>query len=166
VGRGPPRPPRARRARRQYQTLGFEEALAKFECDPPSAVDALFKFPDRLWDAVKTGKPSLIEWHPIVTRTRSAARTASPRKREYVGVKVTNWGKRLPRGSRMFFHGDPALTTDGFALAIGHPVPATVMRSTCPAGEVMTAEQIAAPASTPTRSCSGSGTSSRPSSTR
>lgn len=126
----------------QYQLLGFEEALAKFECDPPSAVDALFKFPDRLWDAVKKGKPSLIEWHPIVTSYEVGGPDGKPRKRQYVGVKVTNWGKRLPRGSRMFFHGDPALTTDGFALAIAHPVPATVM-TYVPASEVMTAEQIA-----------------------
>jgi hypothetical protein len=65
---------------RQYQTLGFEEALAKFECDPPSAVDALFKFPDRLWDAVKTGKPSLIEWHPIVTSYEVGGPDGKPRR--------------------------------------------------------------------------------------
>jgi hypothetical protein len=80
VGRGPPGHRVPVELAAQYQTLGFEEALAKFECDPPSAVDALFKFPDRLWDAVKTGKPSLIEWHPITTSYEVGGPDGKPRR--------------------------------------------------------------------------------------
>lgn len=123
-----------------YQ-LDYEEAKARYECDPPAAVDALIKAPDRLWAAVAKGKPPLIEWEPIVTRRTVQRPDGELVEREFAGVRITKIGK-IPKGTRMFFHGDPAYSSDAFALCFGHGVPATVMRR-LPAHEVLSPVQLA-----------------------
>lgn len=120
-------------------TLDFEEALAKYEAQPPLARSALIKDPDRVWAAVRKGRRPLIEWEPIVTRRMAIDGDGNELEREFAAVKLTHL-QPLAKGSKLFMHGDPARTSDGFGLAIGHGVPATVMVHV-PAAEVMSHAQ-------------------------
>lgn len=120
--------------------LDFEEALAKYECSPPAAKDALIKQPERLWQAVQRGRQPLIEWEPV-TITRSVVDgDGQDTDRRFAAIKLTRLGK-LPKGAKLFLHGDPARTSDAFAIGIGHGVPATVIAHV-PAIEVLTQAQI------------------------
>lgn len=122
--------------------LDFEEALAKYECQPPLAKDALIKDPDKVLAAVQKGRAQLIEWEPTENRRSVVDGGGEEVERVYAGVKITKLG-RLPKGAKLFFHGDPARSSDAFALCFGHGVPATIMLHV-PAGEVLTAEQLQA----------------------
>jgi hypothetical protein len=122
-------------------TLDFEEALAKYCCQPPLAKDALIKDGDRVRAAVQTGRRPLIEWEPVVTRRSGVDKDQNDVARQFSAVKLTRLGKPA-KGTKLFMHGDPARTTDAFALGIGHGVPATIVVYV-PAGEVLTAEQLA-----------------------
>jgi hypothetical protein len=62
--------------------------------------------------------------------------------RRYAAVKLTRLGP-LPKGTRLFWHGDPAYRNDAFALALGHAVPATIV-TRVPAIEVLGPETIRA----------------------
>lgn len=111
----------------------FEEALSRYCCEPPMAREAFFRFPEHLKSAVNSGRAPLIEWEPIlIDRTDGD----SGETRKYVGIRLTRLGK-LPPGCRLYSHGDPGLVNDSFALAIGHAVPATIVRRV-PAVEVLT----------------------------
>lgn len=123
-------------------TLDFEEALAKYECQPPLAKDALIKEPQRVWDAVRKGRKPLIEWEPIENTRDVVDGAGNEVTRTYAGVKLTKMG-RLPKGARLFFHGDPARSSDAFALGFAHGVEKTVSLHV-PAGEVLTAAQLQA----------------------
>lgn len=114
----------------------FEESLSRYCCEPPAARDAFFRFPQRISDAIDAGRKPLIEWEPIVIARDDVDGT----HRKYRGVRLTKLGK-LPKGSKLYFHGDPGLVNDSFALAIGHAVPATVL-VTVPAGEVLDAQGL------------------------
>lgn len=114
----------------------FEEAKSRYCCDPPMARDAFFRFPDRLQDAVDPGRQPLLDWEPTVIVRNDDGNGP----REYRGVKITRLGK-LPRGAKLYGHGDPGLVNDSFALAIGHAAPATVMRTVL-AGEVLSTDQL------------------------
>lgn len=121
--------------------LDFEGALAMYECQPPLAADALIKDPDAVRRAVEEGRAPLIEWEPVVNhRTSIDPETGEEVPREFAGIKLTKLG-RLAKGAKLFMHGDPARTSDAFALAIGHGVPEelTVM---VPASEVLTPAQM------------------------
>lgn len=120
----------------------FEEALGRYCCEPPMAREAFFRFPQHLWDAV-TGRAPAVEWEPsIISRERGDGSTQRLR-----GVNLTKLGK-LPKGTKLYTHGDPGLTNDSFALALGYAVPATIM-VTVPASEVLNALQIEQRAITP-----------------
>jgi hypothetical protein len=121
--------------------LDFEAALARYECDPPSARDAFIRFPERLDDAVASGRSPLVEWEPVVTRRTVSGPDGRPLTRRYSGVKLTKLGK-VKRGTRIFAHGDPGLKHDSFSLCLGHGVPATIMVHV-PASEVLTGRTLA-----------------------
>jgi hypothetical protein len=121
--------------------LDFEEARAKYMAMPPLAKDALIKDPDRVWAAVQQGRAPLIEWEPTITRRTVVDGEGNERVREFAAVKLTKLGA-LPKRTKVFFHGDPARSSDGFALGFAHGVPATI-ELWVPAGEVLTAEQMA-----------------------
>ena len=123
-------------------TLDFEEALAKYECQPPLAKDALIKEPQRVFDAVRKGRAPLIEWEPVENSRDVVDGAGNEVTRTFAGVKITKLGK-LPKGARLFFHGDPARSSDAFALCFGHGVEKTISLHV-PAGEVLTADQLAA----------------------
>lgn len=113
-----------------------DEAKARYECDPPLARDAFIREPQRLWDAVATGKAPVVEWEPTVTTMEVPNPDGhGTLKRKFRSVKITKMG-RVPKGTRMFFHGDPGVSSDSFALALGHGVPATIVTHV-PAGEVL-----------------------------
>lgn len=116
----------------------FDDSRARYECMPPAAVDALIKEPQRLWDAVQRGRAPLIEWEATVTRRE----VAGGEVREYAAVRILKM-RPLPTGARLYVHGDPARSSDGFGLGFAHGVPATVM-TYVPAAEVMTARKIRA----------------------
>jgi hypothetical protein len=116
--------------------LDYEAAIARYECDPPSARDAFFRFPDRLDDALASGRAPLVEWEPVVTRRTVSGPDGRPITRRYSGVKLTKLGK-VRRGTRIFAHGDPGLKHDSFSLCLGHGVPATIIVH-MPVGEVLT----------------------------
>lgn len=120
--------------------LDFEEALAKYECQPPLAKDALIKDPARVTGAVRTGRAPLIEWEPVENSRDVVDGAGNEVTRIFAGVKITKLG-RLPKGTRLFFHGDPARSSDAFALCFGHGSEKTVQLHV-PAGEVLTAEQM------------------------
>lgn len=120
--------------------LDFEEALAKYEAQPPLARDALIKDPDRVWAAVQKGRQPLIQWEPRVTKRDTIDGDGNVIPREFAAVKLTRLGKLPPR-AKLFMHGDPARTSDGFGLAIGHGAPATILVQV-PAGEVLTRAQL------------------------
>jgi hypothetical protein len=110
----------------------FEEALSRYCCEPPMAREAFFRFPQHLRDAVKPRKQPLIEWErTLIDRTDGESGETRP----YVGVRLLRCGK-LPPGTKLYAHGDPGLVNDSFAFAVGHPVPATVIRR-MPASEVL-----------------------------
>lgn len=113
----------------------FEEALGRYCCEPPMAREAFFRFPQHLWEAVTDSRPA-IEWEPtVITRERGDGS-----RRRLRGVKLTKVGK-LPEGTKLYVHGDPGLTNDSFALALGYAVPATIM-TTVPASEVLSAGEL------------------------
>lgn len=114
----------------------YEEALARFECKPPKARDALIKRPERLWQAVQKGRRPLIEWQPRVTIREVPDGDGGFLRRKFAAVELTRLGK-VAKGTRLFMHGDPARSSDAFAVALGHGVPATIMLHV-PAGEVLT----------------------------
>jgi hypothetical protein len=120
--------------------LDYEAAVARYECDPPAARDAFFRFPDRLDDALAVGRSPLVEWEPIVTRRTVSGPDGRPITRRFSGVKLTKLGK-VKRGTRIFAHGDPGLKHDSFALSLGHGVPATIMVHK-PANEVMVGKDL------------------------
>lgn len=110
----------------------FEEALSRYCCEPPMAREAFFRFPQHLHEAVREGRPPLIEWEPCaIERTDGESGETRP----YVGVRLTRLGE-LPKTARLYVHGDPGLVNDSFALAVAHAVPATVVRR-MPASEVL-----------------------------
>jgi hypothetical protein len=49
--------------------------------------------------------------------------------------------RELPKGTKLYVHGDPGLTNDSYALALGYATPATIM-TTVPAGEVLDRGQL------------------------
>jgi HNH endonuclease len=111
----------------------FEEALGRYCCEPPMAREAFFRYPQHLWDAVvKDAKPA-IEWEPTVIPRELGDGTTKLLR----GVNITGI-RELPEGTKLYGHGDPGLTSDSFALALGYAVPATIM-VTVPAGEVLDA---------------------------
>lgn len=112
--------------------LDFQEAMGRFECKPPAAKEALIRFPERLWQAVQD-RPPLLDWEPTVT-TRTVATPTGERQRRFRSVRITRMGK-LPKGTRLFFHGDPGVSNDSFALGLCHGVPATIIVRV-PASEV------------------------------
>ena len=117
-------------------TADYEEAKARYECDPPLARDAFFREPDRLWDAVAVGKAPVVEWEPTTTTMEVVSPDGEGTiRREFRSVKLTKLGK-LAKGTRLFFHGDPGVSNDSFALALGHGVPATIIE-VVRAGDVM-----------------------------
>jgi len=116
----------------------FEEALSRYCCEPPMAREAFFRYPQHLRDAIKIGKAPLIEWEQtIIPRTDGD----SGEERGYIGVRLTRLGE-LSADAKLYAHGDPGLVNDSFALAIAHPVAATVIRR-MPASEVLPAHQLA-----------------------
>lgn len=121
--------------------LDFEEALARYECKPPAARDAFFKYPTRLDDAVAAGKDPMIEWEPGELRRTVPGADGESITRLFRTVRITKM-RRAPKGAKFYAHGDPGLKHDSFALAIAHGVPATVMMRV-PAGEVLDAQQMA-----------------------
>jgi hypothetical protein len=113
-----------------------EGALGRYCCEPPMAREAFFRYPDRLWSAVEPGRAPLFEWEPtLVTREE-----ADGEHRSYRAVKLTKF-RELPKGIKLFAHGDPGLVNDSFSLAFGYPVPATIM-SKAVAREVLYPHQI------------------------
>lgn len=60
--------------------------------------------------------------------------------RKLRGVRITKM-RELPKGLKLYLHGDPGLTNYSFALALGYAVPATIM-TTVPAGEVLDEAQL------------------------
>jgi hypothetical protein len=113
----------------------FEDALGRYCCEPPMAREAFFRFPQHLWEAVTDSDPA-IEWEPVVIpRERSDGEV-----RKLRGVRITRT-RELPEGTKLYLHGDPGLTNDSFALALGYAVPATIM-VTVPAGESLDAAQL------------------------
>lgn len=113
----------------------FEEALGRYCCQPPKAREAFFRFPEHLWEAVTDREPA-IEWEPVVIpRERGDGEI-----RKLRGVKITKM-RELPKGTKLYVHGDPGLSNDSFALALGYAVPATIM-VTVPASEVLDAAQL------------------------
>jgi hypothetical protein len=128
--------------------LDFEEALARYECQPPAARDAFFRFPDRLEAAVRIGRKPLVEWEPVVSRRRVSGPEGEEAVREYAAIKVTRLGS-LPKGTKVFAHGDPGLVNDSFALCLAHGVPATI-EVKLPAGEVMDSVDLEARRLAPT----------------
>jgi hypothetical protein len=113
----------------------FEEALGRYCCDPPKAREAFFRFPHHLWEAV-TDREAAIEWEPTVIPRERGDGTM----RRLRGVRITRM-RKLPKGTKLYVHGDPGLSSDSFALALGYAVPATIM-VTVPAGEVLDAAQL------------------------
>ena len=113
----------------------FEESLGKYCCDPPKAREAFFRYPQHLWDAVTTRAPA-IEWEPTTVRRERGDGTV----RLLRGVRITATHP-LPKGTKLYVHGDPGLSNDSYALALGYAVPATIM-VTVPAGEVLDAAQL------------------------
>jgi hypothetical protein len=117
------------------------EARAKYMAMPPLAKDALIKDAERVYAAVQKGRRPLIEWEPIVTRRTVVDGDDNESVREFAAIKLTRCGA-LPKGTKLFFHGDPARSSDGFALGFAHAAPATV-EVWVPATEVLTARQMA-----------------------
>jgi hypothetical protein len=113
----------------------FEEALGKYCCQPPKAREAFFRYPHHLWDAVKDRAPA-IEWEPTIIPREQGDGTI----RNLRGVRITET-RDLPPGTKLYMHGDPGLSNDSFALAIGYAVPATIM-VTLPAAEVLDAPML------------------------
>lgn len=114
----------------------FEEALSRYCCEPPLARDAFFRFPQRIHDAVVKDRAPAIEWEPVVITREQGDGSV----RQFRGVKLTHT-RALPEGTKLYGHGDPGLTDDSFALALGYASPATVMM-TLPAAEVLDAKQL------------------------
>jgi hypothetical protein len=113
-----------------------EGALGRYCCLPPMAREAFFRYPDRLEDSVDKGRKPLFEWEPtVITRTESDGEV-----RQYRGVKLTSF-RDLPKGIRLFAHGDPGLVNDSFTLAVGYPIPATIVVKVL-AGEVLEPFQL------------------------
>lgn len=109
----------------------FQEAQARYECQPPLATEALIRYPEHLDQAVTPGRPALIEYASTVSVRHVIDDdpddpTVQKRiRREYVGVDITAM-RPLPdraRGARIYFHGDPGLVNDSFALVVGHGEP-------------------------------------------
>ena len=115
--------------------LDFEEALSRYCCRPPLAREAFFRFPERLWEAVEKGRAPAIEWEPTVVSREQGDGSV----RKLRGVRITKMTD-LPPGVKLYLHGDPGLTTDSFALAVGYAAPATIM-VTVPACEVFDESQ-------------------------
>lgn len=115
----------------------FEEALGRYCCEPPKAREAFFRYPQHLWEAV-TDREAAIEWEPtIIPRERGDGS-----QRKLRGVRITKTSE-LPSGTKLYVHGDPGLSNDSYALALGYAVPATIM-VTVPAGEVLNQAQLTA----------------------
>jgi hypothetical protein len=114
----------------------FEEALGRYCCEPPMAREAFFRFPQHLWEAVVRGAEPAIEWEPSIIPREQGDGTI----RRLRGVKLTKL-RELPKGTKLYSHGDPGLSNDSFALALGYAVPATIM-VTVPASEVLDAGQL------------------------
>ena len=113
----------------------YESALGTYCCQPPKAREAFFRYPQHLWEAVTARQPA-IEWEPIVIPREQGDGTV----RKLRGVQITTM-RELPEGTKLYTHGDPGLSSDSFALALGYAVPATIM-VTVPAGEVLDAGQL------------------------
>jgi hypothetical protein len=99
-----------------------EGALGRYCCQPPMAREAFIRYPDRLWSSVEVGRDPLFEWEPIVT-TREEG---DGEVRSYRAIKLTKF-RELPKGIKLFAHGDPGLVNDSFSMAFGYPVPAMIM---------------------------------------
>ncbi len=113
----------------------FEEALGRYCCQPPKAREAFFRFPQHLHEAVSDREPA-IEWEPtIIPRERGDGTV-----RKLRGVRITRT-RQLPKGTKLYVHGDPGLSNDSYALALGYAVPATIM-VTVPASEVLDDAQL------------------------
>lgn len=114
----------------------YEEALGRYCCEPPMAREAFFRYPEHLWEAVATGQAPAIEWEPIeIPRERGDGSV-----RKLRGVRITK-ARKLPKGTKLYMHGDPGLVKDSFALALGYAVEATIM-VTVPAGEVLNTGEL------------------------
>jgi hypothetical protein len=99
-----------------------EGALGRYCCEPPMAREAFIRYPDRLWNAVEKDRLPLFEWEPtVVTREEGDGE-----HRSYRAVKITKF-RQLPKGIKLFAHGDPGLVNDSFSMAFGYAVPATIM---------------------------------------
>jgi hypothetical protein len=122
----------------------YEGSLAKYECEPPASREAFFRFPDRLDDSVVRGRAPLIDWEEVITYKTVDAEDEDgksvERRRQYSSIKLTRLGK-LPKGTKVFAHGDPGKVNDSFTLALAHGAPATVMVKV-PASEVLDAREI------------------------
>jgi hypothetical protein len=126
--------------------LDFEEALAKYECQPPLAKDALIKDGERVWAAVQKGRAPLIEWEPIVTRTvvDGDGNEVDARVRRRQAHPAGQAAARAPSCSCT---ATPPHVNDASAR-LAHGVPATIMLHV-PAGEVLTASRCAAQRGSP-----------------
>jgi hypothetical protein len=92
---------------------------------PSATREAFIRYPDRLWSAVEVGRDPLFEWEPMVT-TREEG---DGEHRSYRGIKITKF-RQLPKGIKLFAHGDPGLVNDSFSMAFGYAVPAMIMSKT------------------------------------
>lgn len=119
--------------------LDFESSLAMYECQPPLAADALIKDQSAVLRSVERGRTPMIDWEPVIAR-RTVLEDGVEVEREYAAVKLTRLDK-LPKGAKLYLHGDPARTSDAFAIAIAHGVPHHI-RMMVPAGEVLTRTQM------------------------
>jgi hypothetical protein len=108
-----------------------EGALGRYCCEPPMAREAFFRYPDRLWASVEPGRLPLFDWDPTVTSRDEG----DGEHRNYRSVKLKNF-RPLPKGMKLFAHGDPGLVNDSFSMAFGYVVPATIIVKRI-AGEVM-----------------------------
>jgi hypothetical protein len=99
-----------------------EGALGRYCCEPPMAREAFIRYPDRLWESVEPGRLPLFDWEPTVT-TRDEG---DGHHRNYRSVKLKNF-RPLPKGVKLFAHGDPGLVNDSFSMAFGYAVPATII---------------------------------------
>lgn len=97
-----------------------EGSKMKYECIPPKYKEGLFQFPDKIDEAIVTGResqcPALLVTEKITTR-----RLNTGEERHFIGIEVHNL--TLDPSYTYYLGGDGGVATDSYVLCLGHAEP-------------------------------------------
>lgn len=100
-----------------------EGSKVKYECIPPEVAEGLFQFPEKIMEAVVTGRhaqcPQLVIQNKVTTRTMQ-----SGEQRHFIGIELFNL--QLDPQFTYYLGGDGGVQTDSYVISLFHAEP-TVM---------------------------------------